>query len=347
MRTFKRTFKGIFDMRLLSRFVVAGAIVAAGAASARAQEAVQYYHLDVTGSVRAVTDQNGNVVERHDYLPFGQEWNPPAGSQPRLFLAAEHDPETGLDYLVGRYYAAGTARFTTTDFAIFADPSNPQSWHLYVYGLNNPLTFPDPSGHEPQCPTAYCESVTVKADLPTDTWIRTFSLTSLLESTRDSTREVAKAVMSWLNAPRDPGCMWNWTNAGASIGASYGLWGAVGGPTVGVTVPGAAAFGGVTGGLVGATACMTNNGNPGATSNASSAAKVTFGHGGRHLANTELSEPEVENAIRSEVQSLVRGSSATGEFWGRVMVRGREVFYRAFTRPDGTINIGTYTVGAP
>ena len=37
---------------------------------------VEYYHLDALGSVRAVTDQQGRVVERHDYLPFGEEWNP-------------------------------------------------------------------------------------------------------------------------------------------------------------------------------------------------------------------------------------------------------------------------------
>ena len=128
---------------------------------------MQYYHLDVTGSVRAVTDQNGNVVERHDYLPFGQEWNPPASSQPRLFLAAEHDPETGLDYLVGRYYLAGTARFTTADFAVFADPSNPQSWHLYVYAFNNPMRFVDPSAHDPCQPgsiATFCSTTTAPND---------------------------------------------------------------------------------------------------------------------------------------------------------------------------------------
>jgi hypothetical protein len=31
------------------------------------------YHLDAVGNVRAVTDQARNVIERHDYLPFGEE----------------------------------------------------------------------------------------------------------------------------------------------------------------------------------------------------------------------------------------------------------------------------------
>jgi uncharacterized protein RhaS with RHS repeats len=32
-----------------------------------------YPSYDHLGSVRLVTDQNGNVVARHDYLPFGEE----------------------------------------------------------------------------------------------------------------------------------------------------------------------------------------------------------------------------------------------------------------------------------
>ncbi|MGC4081278.1 MAG: hypothetical protein QM736_03970 [Vicinamibacterales bacterium] len=37
-----------------------------------------YYDTDAIGSVRLVTDANGTVVERHDYLPFGTEWPLPS-----------------------------------------------------------------------------------------------------------------------------------------------------------------------------------------------------------------------------------------------------------------------------
>ena len=76
-------------------------------------------------------------------------------------------------------------------------------------------------------------------------------------------------------------------------------------------------------------------------------ARVTFGHGARHLAGTGIPQVEVEAAIRSQVQSIARGASATGSFWGKVVVRGQKIFYRAFTRPDGSIHVGTYTVGSP
>lgn len=72
--------------------------------------------------------------------------------------------------------------------------------------------------------------------------------------------------------------------------------------------------------------------------------KLAFGHGARHLAGTGLSQRVVERAIRSQVRQLVRSSSGTGGFWGRVVVGGRTVEYRAHTLADGTINIGTYYV---
>jgi len=47
-------------------------------ASARAQatQEVEYYHLDALGSVRVVTDDIGQVIARHDFLPFGDPPSP-------------------------------------------------------------------------------------------------------------------------------------------------------------------------------------------------------------------------------------------------------------------------------
>ncbi len=121
-------------------------------------EVVEYYHLDAIGNVRAVTNAAGQVIERHDYLPFGEECTtgPCASSpalaagQPRKFTSKERDPETGLDYFGARYYGSKIGRFTTTDpyldqrAALF----NPQLWNRYAYGLNNPLRFVDPDGRQ-------------------------------------------------------------------------------------------------------------------------------------------------------------------------------------------------------
>jgi RHS repeat-associated protein len=121
-------------------------------------QVVQYYHLDAVGNVRVVTDQAGNVIERHDYLPFGEECttgpcaaNPGVGTgQPRKFTGKERDAETGLDYFGARYYASKIGSFTTPDpvYTWRENLLDPQRWSRYVYGRNNPLRYMDPDGRE-------------------------------------------------------------------------------------------------------------------------------------------------------------------------------------------------------
>ena len=58
---------------------------------------------------------------------------------------------TGLDYFGARYFSGAQGRFTSPDKPFAGQsPSNPQSWNLYSYGLNNPLRYIDPTGHDPE-----------------------------------------------------------------------------------------------------------------------------------------------------------------------------------------------------
>jgi RHS repeat-associated protein len=124
-------------------------------APAKAQTSItEYYHLDALGSVRAVTSQSGAVVERHDYLPYGEEWcatgvcESTTAGQPLRFTAKERDAETGLDYFGARYYGSRIGRFTTTD-PVYTWQENlvdPQRWNRYAYARNNPLRYVDPDG---------------------------------------------------------------------------------------------------------------------------------------------------------------------------------------------------------
>jgi RHS repeat-associated protein len=120
------------------------------------QEVIKYYHLDAIGSVRVVTNAAGAVVERHDYLPFGEECltgpcasNPGVGAgQPRKFTGKERDAETGLDYFGARYYGSKIGRFTTVDpvYTWRENLVDPQRWNRYAYGRNNPFRYVDPDG---------------------------------------------------------------------------------------------------------------------------------------------------------------------------------------------------------
>jgi hypothetical protein len=60
-------------VRLFMRHLLVATAVLMSDTVASAQT-VEYYHLDAIGSVRVVTDAAGAVVERHDYLPFGDEF---------------------------------------------------------------------------------------------------------------------------------------------------------------------------------------------------------------------------------------------------------------------------------
>lgn len=120
-------------------------------------QTTEYYHLDAVGSVRAVTNQTGVVIERHDYLPFGEECltgsctpNPGGAGQPRKFTGQQRDAETGLDYFGARYYASKIGRFTSVDPSITIKENilDPQRWNRYAYGRNNPLRFVDPDGRD-------------------------------------------------------------------------------------------------------------------------------------------------------------------------------------------------------
>jgi RHS repeat-associated protein len=110
---------------------------------------VEYYHLDALGSVRAVTDAQGQVIVRHDFLPFGDELSPQNPPRDRkLFTGQERDFETGLDYFHARQLRVDLGRFTTpdpvTDLAWTDGTLGATNAHSYV--VNNPLGFVDPDG---------------------------------------------------------------------------------------------------------------------------------------------------------------------------------------------------------
>ncbi len=117
-----------------------------------------YISDDALGNTRMVTDQMGAVQASHDYYPFGTEVasqtagrNNAWGTTDYLsqkFTGQERDTESGLDHFPARHFASAMGRFMVPDPAgnLVADFTNPQSWNLYSYALNNPLTFVDPTG---------------------------------------------------------------------------------------------------------------------------------------------------------------------------------------------------------
>ena len=109
---------------------------------------LQYYHMDTLGSVRAVTDASGTVLERHDYRPFGEDNQalPAPGANSARFLGQQRD-QTKLDYFGARYLDMHTGRFTGVDPVLSpAALVRPQKFNRYAYAENNPLRFADATG---------------------------------------------------------------------------------------------------------------------------------------------------------------------------------------------------------
>jgi RHS repeat-associated protein len=118
-----------------------------------------YLTEDALGSPRVMTNSDGVVIGRHDYLPFGEEIPASFGGRAGVtgyaatdtvkqkFTQKERDTETGLDYFGARYFASNLGRFASADPALTSGSVfNPQSWNRYAYGFNNPLKYVDPTG---------------------------------------------------------------------------------------------------------------------------------------------------------------------------------------------------------
>lgn len=118
---------------------------------------------DWLGNMRLVYNQAGNTVETCQNWPFGDALNCSNGSinlpSAMHFAGKPRDAESGLDDFGARFYDAGgqgayyIGRFMTPDWSAspaavpYANLSNPQSFDLYPYSLDNPITFSDTDGH--------------------------------------------------------------------------------------------------------------------------------------------------------------------------------------------------------
>jgi RHS repeat-associated protein len=118
---------------------------------------VEYLLKDRLGSVDAVANSSGSVIETRGYDAFGKprdgSWNnlTPAkiasvAVTPKGFTQHEHLNQLELIHMNGRVFDYNLGRFTGVDpFIQF--PLNSQSLNPYSYILNNPLSGTDPSGY--------------------------------------------------------------------------------------------------------------------------------------------------------------------------------------------------------
>jgi RHS repeat-associated protein len=118
-----------------------------------------YAHGDWTGTERARVDSTtGTSCQTVVSLSFGdgQVVKGTCGTVTsdldfHHFTGKERDAESGLDNFGARYHASTMGRFMTPDSPSYSNRKNPQSWNLYAYALNNPVSFRDADGHKIEC----------------------------------------------------------------------------------------------------------------------------------------------------------------------------------------------------
>ena len=141
--------------------------------SATVADAVELIATDHLGSPTLVMDTSGNVVERWQSHPFGEEnslpiendghgsdYLDPGDANTRLtrrFQGREIDPETGFYDFGARVYRPDLGRFLTPD-SVVPDPLESQSFNRYAFVLNNPLRYVDPTGHMTHDTVTYVET---------------------------------------------------------------------------------------------------------------------------------------------------------------------------------------------
>ena len=123
----------------------------------------QFYLYNGHGDVVQLTDTDGNMVKNYSYDAFGVEKDPdPNDTNIWRYAGEMYDKDTETYYLRARYYTPGTGRFLTGDTywnsnnMIYGDGGNAtpnlaairQSSNLYIFCINNPLMFIDPSGYK-------------------------------------------------------------------------------------------------------------------------------------------------------------------------------------------------------
>src|SRR5574344_1630402 len=125
---------------------------------------VFYYESDHLGSASYVTNDNGQVTQTLNYLPYGEDWVDlqyfdlmPAESNLGVykFNGKEKDAESGYNYYGARYYDSEKISWLSVD------PMSDKYPNLspYVYCADNPVKLIDPDGKEidPESDKAYVQ----------------------------------------------------------------------------------------------------------------------------------------------------------------------------------------------
>jgi RHS repeat-associated protein len=107
-----------------------------------------YLRSDHLGSTSVTMDASGTKIGEMRYKPYGEIRYTWGISPTDISYTGQRLDSTGLMFYQARYYSPLAGRFASAD-TLVPDGKNPQQFNRYSYGLNNPVKYLDPSGHDP------------------------------------------------------------------------------------------------------------------------------------------------------------------------------------------------------
>jgi RHS repeat-associated protein len=127
-----------------------------------ATQATHYLTKDHVGSIDSITDSSGAAEVRLSFASFGArrgeagwtgnpttgDWTQITGTTRHGFTVHEMLDNLNLTHMNGRVYDQLSGRFLSAD-PFVTQPGSTQSFNRYSYVYNNPLSYTDPSGFDP------------------------------------------------------------------------------------------------------------------------------------------------------------------------------------------------------
>lgn len=112
------------------------------------------YLKNALGDVRFIKDNDGNCLVKYSYDPFGNVTAEALGEggeelaelNPIRYRGYYYDAESGLYYLLTRYYDPAVGQFISPDSFEYLDPHTVGGIDLYAYCSGNPVMYTDPYG---------------------------------------------------------------------------------------------------------------------------------------------------------------------------------------------------------
>jgi RHS repeat-associated protein len=101
--------------------------------------------LDQVGSPNLESRQDGSLAGLTKNLPFGERFGQVGEIPERRYTNHEDQPGSAI-YMQARTYLPVYGRFAQVDPAYDQTKDDPESWNLYNYVTNNPVTHTDPDG---------------------------------------------------------------------------------------------------------------------------------------------------------------------------------------------------------